>query len=388
MNLIPYGRQSLNDEDIQSVVDVLRSPFLTQGDKVPEFEGLVSRFCNATYATALNSATSALHISCLALGLGEGDMLWTSPNTFVASANCALYCGANVDFVDIDPLTWNMSVEALEQKLINAQKQGKLPKIVIPVHFAGQPTEQEKIWELSQSYGFKIIEDASHSIGATRHGEIVGSCKWSNITVFSFHPVKILTTGEGGMALTNDPLVASKIRLLRTHGITRDSGLMATLNPPPWRYEQQALGFNYRMTDIHAALGASQLSRLESFLAERNMLAQRYFNLLKELPVQLPKVLDGNYSAFHLFVLRLKMPCGVNAHLALHQGLRKKGLGVNLHYEPVYWQPYYQRLGFRMGLCPEAESYAAEAVTIPLFCGLSMEQQDYVVEALRELICK
>ncbi len=273
---IPYGRQDITAEDIDAVVSVLRSDFLTQGPSVPAFEKAVMRKVGAGYAVAVNSATSALHISCLALGLGEGDLLWTVPNTFVASANCALYCGATVDFVDIDPYTWNISVEKLEEKLVLAKQQGRLPKILIPVHFSGQPTDQEAIWNLAQTYGFRIIEDASHAIGASAHGEFVGSCKWSDITVFSFHPVKIVTCGEGGMALTNDAQLADRMVSLRSHGIIRDAARFEYQNDEPWYYEQQTLGFNYRLTDIQAALGASQLNRLDSYVDKRNLHAKRY----------------------------------------------------------------------------------------------------------------
>lgn len=385
ISMIPYGRQEISEADIDAVVKVLRSDFLTQGPVVSEFEFAVLEFCKAREAVAFNSATSALHIACLALGLGRGDRLWTTPNTFVASANCALYCGAEVDFVDIDPTTWTMSAERLEEKLIAAKRKGLLPKVVVPVHFAGQPTEQERIHELSLEYGFKIIEDASHSIGASRHSEPVGSCRWSTVTVFSFHPVKIVTSGEGGMALTNDQGLASRMRLLRSHGITRDPVLMEAQDVPPWQYEQQMLGFNYRMTDIQAALGNSQLIRLQEFVEIRNRLAQRYECALVDFPVKLQKSLSGNYSSYHLYVVRLQLADISKTHRQVFEELRRRGVGVNLHYTPVYLQPYFRRLGFVQGLCPEAEQYSREAITLPLYTGLNLKQQDQVIQALKEV---
>lgn len=386
MDVIPYGHQDINEHDIEAVVDVLRSPFLTQGPCVPRFEEAVAARSGARYALAVNSATSALHIACVAVGLGPGDCLWTTPNTFVASANCARYCGADVDFVDIDPATWNMSTEALSRKLAEAKRKRKLPKVVVPVHFAGQPTEQEKIFYLAQEYGFRIIEDASHSIGASRNGEPAGSCRWADIVIFSFHPVKIITTGEGGMALTNDKTFAQRMDLLRTHGITRDRALVHEADPAPWHYEQQMLGFNYRMTDLQAALGMSQLARLEQFVERRNNIARRYHTALRDLPLRLPLVLPENYSAYHLYVIRVPVGAVRKSQRQIFVELRECGIGVNVHYEPVHLQPYYRELGFKEGDFPEAERYGTEAMTLPLFPSLSEGQQEQVVAALRQSI--
>ncbi|MES2244035.1 MAG: UDP-4-amino-4,6-dideoxy-N-acetyl-beta-L-altrosamine transaminase [Pseudomonadota bacterium] len=380
--MIPYGRQHITEADIEAVVDVLRSDFLTQGPAVPAFERAVAAQVGVRHALAVNSATSALHIACLALGLGPGDRLWTVPNTFVASANCGRYCGAEVDFVDIDPDSWNLSVTALRAKLVQARQDGLLPKVLVPVHFAGQPTDQEAIWALAQEFGFKVLEDASHAIGASRRGERAGNCKWSDITVFSFHPVKIITTGEGGMALTNDAELAGRMEMLRSHGITRDTAKFTQAAPGPWHYEQQALGYNYRMTDIQAALGSSQLARLESYVERRNLLARRYDELLRGLPLQLPVVLAGNRSAFHLYVVRVKSNARGRTREQVFSELRQGGIGVNVHYMPVHLQPYYRQLGFADSAFPVAESYASEAITLPLYPQLTEEGQDQVVSAL------
>ncbi|MDP1949176.1 MAG: UDP-4-amino-4,6-dideoxy-N-acetyl-beta-L-altrosamine transaminase [Nitrospirota bacterium] len=384
--MIPYGRQDISESDIQAVVDVLHSDFLTQGPAVPAFEKAVAAYCRAQYAVAVNSATSALHIACLALGVGPGDWVWTSPNTFVASANCALYCGGKVDFVDIDPHTWNMSVPALRKKLDRAKNDGCLPKVLVPVHFSGQPTEQEAIWDLATEYGFRVLEDGAHAIGASRNGEPVGSCRWSHITVFSFHPVKIITTGEGGMALTNDDTLSERMATLRSHGITRDPSRMRREPDGPWYYEQLELGYNYRMTDLQAALGVSQLVRLDGFVERRNVLARRYDGLLASLPLQLPSVVPGNRSAFHLYAVRLRGGAARRTQRDVFEALRHRGIGVNLHYMPVHLQPYYRDLGFGPGLCPEAERYGMEAISLPLYPGLSEAQQDEVVGALREVL--
>jgi len=386
--VIPYGRQDVTQADVDAVTEVLRSDFLTQGPAVPHFEQAVTKRTGAAHSVAVNSATSALHVACAALGLGPGDRLWTVPNTFVASANCARYCGAEVDFVDIDPQTWNLSVPALQDKLVAARRAGALPRIVVPVHFGGQPTEQEAIRELAREFGFKVLEDASHSIGASRNGEVVGSCRWSDIAVFSFHPVKIVTTAEGGMALTNDAELAARMQMMRTHGITREPARMQQAGEPPaaWHYEQQMLGFNYRLTDLHAALGTSQLERLDEYVQRRNALAGRYDRLLEKLPLQRPFVQSENRSAFHLYVVRL---AGVGAEARrrrVFDGLRERGIGVNVHYTPVHLQPYYRALGFREGLCPEAESHGASAITLPLYPRLSDQEQDRVVEALDEVL--
>ncbi len=383
--MIPYGRQDITEADIDAVVQVLRSDFLTQGPAVPVFEKAVADYVGAKHAIAVNSATSALHIACLALGLGSGDRLWTVPNTFVASANCGLYCGATVDFVDIDDSTWNISLSALRVKLAQAKKNGTLPKVVVPVHFSGQPTDQEEIWALAQEYGFRVLEDASHSIGASRDGVKVGSCRWSDITVFSFHPVKIVTTGEGGMALTNDSELSVRMELFRSHGITRDAAKFTNPNAGAWHYEQQVLGFNYRMTDIQAALGLSQMTRLDAYVDKRNQVATRYQDLLAGLPLQLPSVHAANRSAFHLYVVRFSGSTE-NKRAEIFAAMRKSGVGVNVHYMPVHLQPYYRQLGFKPGDFPVAERYSAEAITLPLYPQLTEAAQGQVVEALNQLL--
>lgn len=385
--MIPYGRQDIVQADIDAVVEVLRSDFLTQGPMVPRFEKAVAERSKASHAIAVNSATSALHIACLSLHLGKGDRLWTVPNTFVASANCGRYCGADVDFVDIDPDTWNLSVPRLKEKLVQAKKDACLPSVIVPVHFAGQPTEQEAIWELSQEYGFKVVEDASHAIGASRNGEPVGSCRWSDITIFSFHPVKIMTSGEGGMALTNDDEIAERLNLLRGHGISRDPDHFCSAKPVgSWHYEQQMLGFNYRMTDIQAALGLSQLSRVSDCIDRRNELARSYDSALKDLPLQLPTVQTENQSAFHLYVVRLKRDASAATHRRVFDALRQDGIGVNLHYMPVHLQPYYRELGFTEGQFVESEAHGESAITLPLYPTLTDQQQGEVIHALKEAL--
>lgn len=384
--MIPYGRQHITPADIQAVVDVLNSDFLTQGPVVPQFEQAVAKLCHAQYACAVNSATSALHLACLALGLGPNDILWTVPNSFVASANCGRYCGAQIDFVDIDPITWNLSVSALRIKLAQAKKENKLPKILIPVHFAGQPTEQQAIWQLAQEFGFKIIEDASHAIGASRHNEPVGSCRWSHITIFSFHPVKIITTGEGGIAVTNDPELAQHMTRLRSHGITRDPSHMQRAPEGPWCYDQLELGFNYRMTDIQAALGVSQLKRLNTAIEQRQAIAERYNQLLKELPIQRPTILPGNYSAFHLYVIRLDPMQTPHSRNDVFKILREHGVGVNVHYTPIHLQPYYRVSGFATGNFPESERHGEQAITLPLYPQLEIEQQNRIAQILAEAL--
>lgn len=380
--MIPYGRQDITEEDIQAVVDVLRSDFLTQGPAIPAFELIVKEYCGAKHAVAVNSATSALHIACLALGLGPGDWLWTSPITFVASANCALYCGARVDFVDIDPLTYNLSVERLQEKLNVAEKVGRLPKVVVPVHMCGQSCDMQAIHALSLKYGFHIIEDASHAIGASYQGEPVGNCRYSDITVFSFHPVKIVTTGEGGMAVTNNPELADRMALLRSHGITRDAAMMTHESEGPWYYQQIALGYNYRMTDIQAALGISQIQRLDSFVQRRRYIAKTYTENISHLPLQLPYQHSDGISAWHLYVVRLKLD-EIKCHYGgIFELLRSLGIGVNLHYIPVHTQPYFKRMGFREGNFPQAEHYYREAISLPIFSLLSDESQAEVVYRL------
>lgn len=384
--MIPYGRQDITQADIDAVVEVLHSTHLTQGPAVPRFEQAVLNHCQVKHALAVNSATSALHIACLALGLGPGDWLWTTPNTFVASANCGLYCGAQVDFVDIDPRTYNLCPTALEQKLVAAEKAGRLPKIVVPVHLCGQPCDMQAIHTLAQRYGFKIIEDASHAIGGKYLGEPVGNCRFSDITVFSFHPVKIITTAEGGMALTNDDQLAERLGLLRSHGITRDPALMTKDMDGPWYYQQVALGYNYRMTDLQGALGASQMNRLEQYVARRHELARRYDELLKDLPVTTPWQHPDGYSGLHLYVIRLQLDKIQKTHLQVFEALRAKDIMVNLHYIPVHTQPYYQNMGFTVGQFPEAERYYAEAFSIPMYPIMSEAQQDEVVSCLREAL--
>lgn len=380
--MIPYGRQDITQQDIDAVVAVLQSDFLTQGPCVPAFEAAVARHVGAAHAVAVNSATSALHIACLALGLGPGDWLWTTPITFVASANCGLYCGARVDFVDIDPRTYNLCPLALERKLIAAQAAGRLPKVLVAVHLCGQPCDMAAIHALGQRFGFRIIEDASHAIGGKYQGEFIGNGRYSDITVFSFHPVKIVTTAEGGMAVTNDPQLAEKMALLRSHGITRDPGQMTHPADGPWYYQQIDLGFNYRMTELQAALGVSQMERLDQYVARRHQLAARYDSLLAALPVTRPWQHPDSYSGLHLYVIRLQLEQIGKTHLQVFESLRQQGIGVNLHYIPVHLQPYYQAMGFKAGDYPEAERYYAEAISLPMFQTMSLAQQDAVSVAL------
>jgi len=384
--MIPYGRQDITEDDIDAVVAVLRSDFITQGPVVPRFEEAVAAKVGAKHAIAVNSGTSALHIACRALELGTGDVLWTSPITFVASANCGLYCGADVDFVDIDPRTYNLSPVTLEQKLAHAESKGRLPALVVAVHFCGQPCEMDRIFELSESYGFRIIEDASHALGARYRGEPVGSCRYSDITVFSFHPVKIITTGEGGMAVTNDDHLARRMSLVRTHGITRDPDRMTQRPDGPWYYQQIDLGYNYRMTDIHAALGISQLGRLDEYVSRRRELAARYRALLADLPVITPHQHPDTESSWHLYVIRLDREKIPSTHREVFESLRDQGIGVNLHYIPVHTQPWYQQMGFQHGDFPEAEAYYSEAISLPMYPTLTSDQQDMVVEALRRAV--
>jgi UDP-4-amino-4,6-dideoxy-N-acetyl-beta-L-altrosamine transaminase len=384
-NFIPYGRQDISDEDITSVVAVLKSDHLTQGPQVTEFEKKVAAYASANFAVAVNSATSALHIACLALGVTKGDFVWTSPVTFVASANAALYCGATVDFVDIDPLTYNMSVDALRTKLDTAKRNGQLPKVLIPVHFAGQSCDMKAIYDLGKEYQFKIIEDASHAIGAEYLGAKVGSCTYSDICVFSFHPVKIITTAEGGVALTNNPLLAERMNLFRTHGITRDVDLMEGVSDGPWYYQQIALGFNYRMTELQAALGNSQMNRLEQFVQERRRLAREYDTLLANLPIQLPYQHPDSASAFHLYPIWFNQDTLGISRKNIFEKLRAQNIGVNVHYIPVHLQPYYQKIGFKAGQFPEAEKYYSGAISIPLYVGLGSDIYR-VVEAIASAI--
>lgn len=382
MSMIPYGRQDISEQDIEAVVRVLRSDFLTQGPVVPEFEQVVAAYCDAKYAAAVSNATSALHIACLALGVGSDDLVWTSAITFVASANCARYCGADVDFVDIDPHTFNMSVSALAHKLEQAKRLGRLPKVVIPVHLCGQSCEMEAIHALSLQYGFRIIEDASHAIGASYQGAKVGNCAYSDITVFSFHPVKIITTGEGGMALTNDVELIKHMARLRSHGITRYPSEMTKPPDGSWYYQQTELGFNYRMTDMQAALGISQMQRLDQFFEKRHAVVARYNTLLQGSAIATPWQHPDTSSSFHLYVVRVPKDEATTPRNIVFERLRAEGVGVNIHYIPVYHQPYYAQMGFKAADFPEAERYYAEAITLPIYPDLSEADQGHVVRAL------
>jgi len=384
--MIPYGRQEITDADVEAVLQVLRSDFLTQGPMVPQFEERVAAHVGAAHGVAVNSATSALHIACLALGLGPGDWLWTSPITFVASANCGLYCGARVDFVDVDPCTYNMCPRALEEKLAAAAKAGRLPKILVPVHMCGQPCDMTEIHTLARRYDIRIIEDASHAIGGKYRGDYIGNCRFSDVTVFSFHPVKIITTAEGGMALTNDASLAEQMALLRSHGITRDPARMTREPDGPWYYQQVTLGFNYRMTELQAALGVSQLERLDTYVARRHELARRYDALLAPLPVTVPWQHPDGYSGFHLYIACLQGEVPPERYRQIFEALRSRGIGVNVHYIPVHTQPFYRQMGFRDGDFPRAENYYRQAISLPLYPGMSLDDQDAVVRALNEAL--
>lgn len=381
--MIPYGRQDITDDDIRAVTEVLQSDWLTQGPAVPRFEQAVASACQAQHAVAVNSATSALHIACMALGVGPGDWVWTSPNTFIASANCARYCGAEVDFVDIDAQTYNLSATALADKLERAQAQGRLPKVVIAVHFAGQSCEMREIHALGQQYGFAIIEDASHAVGASYLGQPVGNCAYSDITVFSFHPVKLITTAEGGMALTNDAALAARMERGRSHGMTRDTALMEGQSEGPWYYQQIELGYNYRLTDMQAVLGLSQLQRLGDYVERRHAIARRYDAQLAGLPLTLPYQLPASHSALHLYPVQLDDP---SRRRQVFEAMRAAGVGVNVHYIPVHLQPYYRRLGHAPGDYPQAEAYYARALSLPMFPTLEQASQDHVINALGELL--
>lgn len=379
---IPYGKQDINQDDINAVIEVLKSDYLTQGPCVPKFEESVANYCGAEYGVAVNSATSALHIACLALGLGKGEWLWTSPNTFVASANCAMYCGANVDFVDIDPSTYNLCPNKLEKKLKRAKAQNRLPRIVIPVHFAGQSCDMKRIYELSQAYDFKIIEDASHAIGGRYLDRTIGGCQYSDITVFSFHPVKIITTAEGGLATTNHPELASKMQGLRSHGITREPQLMTHESDGDWYYQQIELGFNYRMTELQAALGLSQMKRLDEFVERRHQLANRYDKLLEALPVIRPIQSKDSYSSFHLYPLQLELNKTQKTRKEIFNELRKSRIGVHVMYIPVHTQPFYNAHGFKEGDFPCSEEYYKRVINLPIHYSMTNDQQDFVVSAL------
>lgn len=381
IHVIPYGRQDIDETDIAAVVDVLQSDWLTQGPAIPRFEETIATYCGASHAVAVCNATAALHLACHALDLGPGDLLWTSPNTFVASANCGLYCGAEVDFVDVDPRTYNMCMAALDAKLQAAQQAGRLPRVVIPVHFAGQPCEMLAIRALADRYGFAIVEDASHSIGSSYKGERIGSGRYADMTVFSFHPVKIITTGEGGLVLTNRAELYERLMLLRSHGITRDPAQMVGETEGPWYYQQVELGYNYRLTDLQAALGVSQMARLDAFLSRRRTLARQYDELLAELPVTRPWQHPDGESAFHLYPICVAH--GRKTRREVFEALRGAGIGVNVHYIPVHLQPYYRAMGFKPGDFPNAERYYEGAISLPMYAGLSDKDQVRVVEALK-----
>lgn len=386
MKTIPYARQTVDEIDVQAVADILRSDFLTQGPIIERFEKAVAAYCGVKYAVAVNSATSALHIACLAAGLGPGDILWTSPNTFVASANCARYCGADVDFVDIDERTYNMSAERLADKLCKAAKKGKLPKVIIPVHFAGQSCRMDEIGAMAKQYAITVIEDASHAIGGRYKGRPIGCCDYSDMVVFSFHPVKIITTGEGGMVLTNREDLYKKLLLYRSHGIIRDPAQMENEPHGSWYYEQTALGYNYRMTDIQAALGLSQLAKLDRFVARRAAIAKEYETELAGLPLVLPWQDPDGQSAWHLYVVRVDLGKPEKTRREVFDSLRARGIGVNVHYIPVHTQPYYRRLGFKPGDFPAAERYYQEAVSLPMYYSLTAEEQEYVIDSLKQVL--
>jgi len=381
--MIPYSRQSVDNKDIAAVVKVLKSNFLTQGPKVEEFEKKISNFSNSKFAVASNSASSALHIACLALNLKSKDIVWTVPNTFAASVNCAINCGAKIDFVDIDLDTWNISLPELEKKLIIAKKKNKLPKILIPVHFAGQPTEQKKIWHLSKKYKFKIIEDASHSIGSSHFGEIVGSCKWSDITVFSFHPVKIITTAEGGAALTNNKLLSQKMKIYRNNGIVKDYKYLKFKKKFHWYYEHQDIGFNYRMNDISASLGISQLSKIKKFIKKRNEIAKIYKKNLSNLPIKYQKINLYNYSSYHLFVIQFDLKKTKYNYLNIFKKLRANNYFVNLHYMPLHLSPYFKKRGFRKNQFPNSVKYGSSAISLPIYYDIKINEIKKVCDLIK-----
>ncbi len=383
--MIPYSRQSISQKDILEVKKVLKSNFLTQGNQVSKFENIISNFTKCNYSIAVNSASSALHIACIVLGIKKDDIVWTVPNTFAASANCAINCGAKVDFVDIDSDNWNISIFELEKKLRQAKKKKKLPKLLIPVHFAGLPTEQKEIWKLSKKYKFKILEDASHSIGAKFMNEPVGSCKYSDISVFSFHPVKIITTGEGGMALTNSRELAKKMKILRNNGISKDNFLFNQNKNKPWYYEHQTPGYNYRMNDIAAALGISQFKRLKIFLKKRNLIASKYKNYFKELPVKTQNFPNYFYSSYHLFPLQFNLKKAKMNYFSIFKKLRSKNFFVNLHYMPLHLSPYFKKRGFKKGDFKNAEYYAETSISIPIFYGLKNYQIRKLVKLIKSI---
>ena len=384
--MIPYGRQEVTGEDINAVLEVLKSDFVTQGPCVPLFEKAFIEYCGVKHAVAVNSATSALHLACRALGLGVGDWLWTTSITFVASANCGLYCGSKIDFVDIDPKTYNICIRSLKEKLEISEKNGTLPKVLVAVHMCGQPCEMKKVSELGKRFGFSIIEDASHAVGGKYKNEPIGNCRYSDVTVFSFQPVKIITTAEGGIALTNSAQIAAKIELLRSHGVTRDPNQMTHEPDGPWYYQQIDLGYNYRMSELHAALGLSQFKRLDEYVNRRHFLAKRYNDLLSELPLALPWQHPDSYSGFHLYVVRLYLDKISSSHKEVFEYLRESGVGVNLHYIPLHTQPYFQSLGFSYGDYPQAERYYCEAISLPLYPTMTESQQESVVVGMEKAL--
>ena len=385
--MIPYGRQQITESDIDAVVEVLRSDFITQGKKVPQFEEALTSYCGAKHAVATHSATSALHIACLALGVDQGDIVWTSPISFVASANCAIYCGAKVDFVDIDPDYYHISIPALKTKLAQAQQTHSLPKVLIPVHMCGQSCDMESIHQLSQQYGFHIIEDASHAVGGRYQNKAIGNCGLSDISIFSFHPVKIITSGEGGMALTNNEELALRLRRLRSHGITSDKTEFK-LRPADeiWYYQQKELGFNYRMTDIAASLGTSQLERLDSIIEKRHAIARRYDQELKQLPITVPKQHPDSHSSYHLYPVLISRETSPKTQKEVFQALHAANIRANLHYIPIYRQPFYEAMGFQPNTCPNAEQYYRETVSLPIYPTLTKDQQTFVIETLSETL--
>ena len=383
--MIPYGRQTISEADIDSVVQVLRSDYLTQGPQVPIFEKVLAKHVEVSHAVAVNSATSGLHMACRALDLSPGDYLWTSPNSFVASANCALYCGAQVDFVDIDPRTYNMCPALLADKLVKAEKVGRLPKVVVLVHFAGQSCEMEAFSTLSKKYGFSLIEDASHAIGGSWRNTYIGSCQHSDITIFSFHPVKIITTAEGGLLTTRNAQIAQRLTDLRSHGITRDSSRLDRQDEGAWYYEQQSLGFNYRMTDLQAALGVSQMTELDRFVTRRHELVAKYDRSFDDLPLIKPWQHPDSYSAFHLYPIQVANEAQIS-RLTLFNALRSAGVMVNVHYIPIHLQPHYSRMGFKMGDFPNAEAYYNRTISLPLYASLTEPDQKYVISKVKDLL--
>lgn len=383
---LPYGRQSINQDDIDAVVAVMKSDWLTQGPVVEQFEQAIAAYCGVKYAVAVSNATAALHLACLAIGLGPGDQLWTSPNTFVASANCARYCGANVDFVDIDAQTYNLSLSELEQKLSTAAQSNTLPKVILPVHFAGQSCDMKPIETLAKKYRIHVIEDASHALGGSYDGHKIGACQFSDMAIFSFHPVKMITTGEGGMIVTDRLDLYQKLKQLRSHGIVQDPSLITKENPEPWDYEQQALGFNYRLTDLQAALGLSQLQRLDQFVARRQEIFDRYQDKLQGLPIQQPIAQFQSQSSHHLYVIRLKLDQISRSKQEIFSLLREQGIGIQIHYIPVHTQPYYRQLGFEWGNFPESEFYYQEAISLPIHYDLSDAEHDRIIQTFKEVI--